>query len=142
MIASGGVVKAQIPARLLLFGLLALFLTASGAPKNVHYEKSFPGRWEDSRSDFWSVVLVGGVAFVVGFLAAATMSVGGGLPRAHRHRHHTAVDWDRVSRDAVAVIRKELAEWRGAEHKGAADWDEFGRRLEDRLREELESNRE
>jgi hypothetical protein len=141
MIVCGGNVKVKIPARLLLLGLLVLFLTATGAPRNVRYNKTLPGRAYSSGSDLGPVILVGVVAFIVGFLAAATMSVGGvGPRRRHRHRHHT--DWDRVSRDAVAVMRKELAEWRRAEPKEAPDWDEFGHRLEDRLREELESNRE
>jgi hypothetical protein len=142
MIASGGVVKVQISARLLLLGLLLLFLTASGAPKNVHYGRSQPGRWENSGSDLWSAVIVGVVAFVVGFLVAATMLESGGFRRSHRHRHHARVDWDRVSNDATAVIRKELAEWRSVEHNEATEWDELDRKLEDRLREELESNRE
>jgi hypothetical protein len=138
MITSGGVVNAQTPARLLLLGLLVLFLAAGCAPGY----NSRTGEPMSSRSELWSTVLIGVVAFVVGFLTAATMSVGGGLRRSHHHRHHTHVDWDRVSNDAAAVIRKELAEWRSAEHKEAANWDEFGHRLEDRLREELESNRE
>ena len=135
--------NAQISARLLFLGLLVLFLAAGCAPSKARYNAG-TGESVNSGAELWSTLLIAVVAFVVGFVVAATMSAGGGFRHSHRHRHRhdTEVDWDQVSRDAAAGIRQELAEWRCAEHKEAADWDELGRRIEDRVREELKSNRE
>jgi hypothetical protein len=134
--------NAQIPARLLL-GLLVLLLAAGCATASAA-DNAETGGAANSGAGLWYTLITAVVAFVVGFLVAATMSLSGGFrlsTHRHRRRHRTEFDRNRGSQHIGAGIRQELAEWRCAEHNEVADWDELGRRIEDRIREDLRNHR-
>jgi hypothetical protein len=130
--------NAQIPARLLVLGLLALLWAAGCAPADVRYgaDTAAPA---DSSAWLWDGVIAV-LAFVVGFLVAATMSRAGGVrlsSRRHRHRRRTEAGWDRVGQRIRAGTEQGLAEWRSAENIADPDWGRLSRRIEERIVEEM-----
>jgi hypothetical protein len=139
----GGVVNARIPARLLLLGLLALFLTAGTASAGVRFHvdsdrPSNPPVW------VWDV-LIAVVAFVAGFLVAATIARSGGIrltSRRHGHRRRTEAGWNRISRRIRAGTEQGLTEWRGTERVGDADWGNLSRKIEECILDEMRNNQD
>ena len=134
----GGVMSTLFPARLLL-GLLVLLLTAgcatTGAPATAE-----PGGPDNPGAALWYTLVVAAVAFVVGFLVAATTALNGGIRiTSHRHRHmrRTEAGWERVSRRIEAGTRRGLAEWRSAGHAEDPDWEDLSRRIEQRILDEM-----
>jgi len=131
--------NAQIPVRFLLLALLALFLAAGCEPGYVRYNR-VTGEPMGSGVDVWYTLITAVVAFVVGFLAAATMSRNGGIRLSlHRHRHHrrTEAGWNRVRQRIQDGTRQGLTEWRGTGQAGDPDWNDLSRRIEERILEEM-----
>jgi hypothetical protein len=164
MILSGGIVNAQIPARILLLGLLVLLLAAGCAPGNVRYSTE-TGKPANFWAGLWHGLIII-VTFVVslftkdvgvyepnnvgwgynlGFLLGCMISLGGGIrSTTHRRRRWHERDWDRVGRHIGDSVKEGLASWRTQERPAESDqdWDELGRKIEQRIREEMKKNRE
>lgn len=131
--------NAQIHVRFLLLGLLMAVLAAGCATGYVRYDTT-TGAPIASGADIWHTVITAVIAFVVGFLVAATMSRNGGIRLSlHRHRHHprNTAGWSRIRQRIQAGTSQGLAEWRSVEHTGDADWGDLSRRIEERILEEM-----
>ena len=133
--------NAQIPVRLLLLGLLMLFLAAGCASVNASDNAEIAG---SALSFDWSwSILIAVLSFVAGFLAGAVMSRSGGIQLTHhRHRHHrrNEAGWNRVRQRIQEGTRQGLAAWRSAEHTEDADWGDLSRRIEERILEEMRNH--
>jgi len=130
--------NAQIPARILLLGLLVLLLAAGCDPGYVRHNAA-TGERADSWDWLWTGVIAV-IASVVGFLVGATMSRNGGIRLSfHRHRHHrrNAAGWNRIAQRIQDGTKQGLAEWRSAGHAEDADWGDLSRRIEERILKEM-----
>jgi hypothetical protein len=156
--------NAQIPARILLLGLLVLLLAAGCAPGNARYGVD-SGRPANFWAGLWHGLIII-VTFVVslftsdvgvyepnnvgwgynlGFLIGCMISLGGGARSVrHRHMRQREPDWDQVGRHIGDSVKDGLASWRTQERPAESDqdWDELGRKIEERIREEMKKNRE
>ncbi len=79
-----------------------------------------------------------GWPYNLGFLLGAMIALGGGARSACRQRRRTH-DWERVGRSIGDGIREGLEAWRRERRAEPSEpeWDELGRRIEQRVREEL-----
>lgn len=132
---------AQLPGRLLPFGLLVLPLVASGQTDSARFraESVVPA---DPLGWLWTA-LIAGLTLIIGFLVGATLSRNGGI-RISTHRHHrqhrNQAGWDRLARHIQEGTNQGLTEWRSAGHTGHAedpDWNELSHTIEERILEEL-----
>jgi len=126
---------------LLLFGLLALTVAAGCETSSVRYNAA-TGERVDSWDWLWTSVIAV-TAFVVGFLAGATMSRDGGIRLTHHHHGHrrrSEAGWNRIRQRIQAGTSQGLAEWRSAGHTGDANWGDLSRRIEERIIEEMRSH--
>lgn len=154
----------QIPARILLLGLLVLLLAAGCAPGNVRYSTE-TGKPANFWAGLWHGLIIV-VTFVVslftkdvriyepnnvgwgynlGFILGCCISLGGGARSVrHRRRRWHDADWDRVGRHVGDSVKEGLASWRTQERPAESDrdWDELGRKIEERIREEMRKNRD
>jgi hypothetical protein len=159
MMSSGGFMNAQIPARILLLGLLVLLLAAGCAPGNVRYSAE-TGKPANFWAGLWHGLIII-VTFIVslftkdvgvyepnnvgwgynlGFLLGCMISLGGGARSAtRRHKHRHEPDWDKVGDQLAAKVRAQFDDEMKREEP---DWDEFSRQVEARIREEMKKNRD
>ncbi|MEO0077556.1 MAG: hypothetical protein ABIK86_00955 [candidate division WOR-3 bacterium] len=79
-----------------------------------------------------------GWPYNLGFLLGAMMALGGGARSACHQKRHSH-DWERIGRSIGDGIRAGLSSWRSEQNTAPSepDWDELGRRIEQRVREEL-----
>jgi hypothetical protein len=135
----GGTMNAQIHVRFLLLGLFTAVLAAGCGTGYVRHDPT-TGAPITSGADIWYTVVTAVVAFVAGFLVAATLSRNGGIRFGlHRHRHHRRnnAGWNRIRQRIQAGTSQGLAEWRGTQQTGDADWADLSRRIEERILDEM-----
>ena len=157
--------NAQIPARVLLLGLLLLLLAAGCAPGNARYSVE-TGRPANFWAGLWHGLIVVvtfivslftrdvgiyeshnvGWAYNLGFILGCCISLGGAARSAvhRRHKHRREPDWDQVGRQIGDSVKEGLSSWRQQERtsESEADWDELGRKIEERIREEMKKARD
>ena len=149
--------------KILLVGLL-LILVASCAPGNARYSVD-TGRPANFWAGLWHGLIIiitfivslftsdvriyesnnVGWAYNLGFILGCCVSLGAGArSAAHRRRHRHEPDWDKVGRHIGGSVKEGLASWRKEERPSVSDrdWEELGRKIEERIREEMKKNRE
>lgn len=149
--------------RILLVGLL-LILVASCAPGNARYNV-VTGRPANFWAGLWHGLIVVitfivslftgnvriyeannvGWAYNLGFILGCCVSLGSGARSVtHRRRRWREHDLDRAGRRIGESIKDSLASWRKEERAAESDqdWDELGRKIEERIREEMKKNRD
>lgn len=148
--------------RIILVGVLLLVVLAAGcAPGNERWASV------DNRANFWAglwhglIVIVTfivslftrevriyegnnvGWAYNLGFLLGCMISLGSGArASARRKARRVEMDWDKFGRQVAVSIREGLQSRTTAGEDIAAGseetrWQELGRRIEERVREEL-----
>ena len=144
--------NAQIPARILLLGLLVLLLVAGCAPGNVRYSQE-TGRPANFWAGLWHGMIIVitfivslftkdvgvyeannvGWAYNLGFIFGCCISLGSGA-RSLTHRKARKRDWDEVGDKIAAKVRAQFDDEMKREEP---DWDEFSRQVETRIRDEF-----
>ena len=144
--------NAQIPARILLLGLLVLLLAAGCAPGNARYSID-TGRPANFWAGLWHGLIIivtfivslftsdvriyevnnVGWAYNLGFILGCCMSLGAGA-RSATHRKARKRDWDEVGDQIAAKVRAQFDDEMKREEP---DWDEFSRQVETRIRDEF-----